>query len=156
MGRAQFDIRTISDVTSSIAKFQELLHSFTQLVGSKDSQPLRDFWNKNIVKRDEDTWVSERELRAWNQFDLFVVSQTWGSTARGWGGVGGASMTSDYTVIIEQGWFGFACVFYDGKLVYICEMDDQYMKIKERGYRGLPGIDECREKLLILYKTTQR
>lgn len=152
MGKALFDIRTVSDITSAVASYQELLHSFTQLVGGADAQPLRDFWNKNIVKREEKTYPTEREFRIWNQFELHVFFQTWGSTARGWGGMGGASMTTDYTIVIEHAEFGFACVFYDGKLVYICEMDEPYLAIKWKGYRGLPGLTECRQKLSILYR----
>jgi len=152
MGKEHFDIRTVSDITSAVARFQELLHSFTQLVGGEEAQPLRDFWNKNIVKREENTWPSEREFRIWNQFELHIFFQTWGSTARGWGGMGGAAMTTDYTIVIEHPEFGFACVFYDGKLVYICEIDEGYLKYKERGYRGMPSIRESVEELSILYR----
>jgi hypothetical protein len=47
-----------------------------------------------------------------------MFPQMWGSTALGFGGIGGAAMTSAYTVIV----FGCnrtdACVYFNGGLAY--------------------------------------
>jgi hypothetical protein len=61
-------------------------------------------------------------------------------------------MTPAYTLIIENGWYGFACIYYSGKLAYICEMDDKYTDYKVKGYRGLPGCRDSSEKLTVLFK----
>jgi hypothetical protein len=150
MGRAQFDIGELAFVTNAVASYKQLAYTFTQLVGGDESGPLREFWNKKIVRREEKTWMTESEAREWDEFTLHIFPQTWGSTSCGWGGMGGAMMTTSYTTIIESR-FGFACVFYAGQLVYICEMDDAYKEYQQKSYRGLPGLYECRDKLTIIY-----
>lgn len=48
---------------------------------------------------------------------VVMFEQTWGSTALGFGGVGGQAITSAYTVVIE-GPRGDACVYFGGRLAY--------------------------------------
>ena len=151
MGRAQFEIDEIAHIATAVAAYKGLAYSFTQLTGGDESGPLREFWNKKVVKREEKTWLTESEARECNEFDIHIFSQMWGSTSCGWGGMGGAAMTASYTIVIENKWSGFACVFYSGQLVYICEMDDAYKEYQQKSYRGLPGLYECRNKLTILY-----
>ena len=52
---------------------------------------------------------------------LGMFPQLWGSTALGFGGVGGQAMTTAYTIVIqsEQG-FG-CCVYFNGRLAYRVE-----------------------------------
>lgn len=53
--------------------------------------------------------------------DVLMFSQTWGSTALGYGGLGGAAMTSAYTVVVEG--LGWRCVYFGcGRLAYKIEM----------------------------------
>lgn len=47
--------------------------------------------------------------------DMF--EQTWGSTALGFGGIGGQAVTSAYTVVVD-GPMGDACVYFGGTLAY--------------------------------------
>lgn len=52
-------------------------------------------------------------------YDVEVVMfpQTWGSTALGYGGMGGASMTPAYTVVVQEG--DCSCVYFGrGELAY--------------------------------------
>lgn len=60
-----------------------------------------------------------KKLRRPAPFDCDVVmfSQVWGSTALGFGGIGGAAMTSAYTVIVF-GPSGDAAVYFGGRLAY--------------------------------------
>lgn len=77
MGRAQFDIEELAHLAAAIAKYKQLAYSFTQLTSGDESGPLREFWNKQIVKREEKTWLTESEARQWNEFDMHVFSQMW-------------------------------------------------------------------------------
>lgn len=48
-----------------------------------------------------------------------VFSQTWGSTALGFGGIGGQAMTSAYTTIIQNIDLGYVGVFFGERMAYI-------------------------------------
>jgi hypothetical protein len=75
-----------------------------------------------------------------------------GSSGSGFWEANLESCTSQYTVIIENYWFGFVCVYYQGKLAYICEMDSKYQEYMGKGYGSLPGIEDCRKKLTVIYQ----
>lgn len=55
--------------------------------------------------------VSECEVVA-------MFSQTWGSTALGFGGIGGAAMTSAYTVVV-RGPDGAQAIYWAGRFAYL-------------------------------------
>lgn len=58
-----------------------------------------------------------------DELEVSLFRQTWGSTALGYGGVGGAAMTSAYTVVVETR--AQACVYFgDGPLAYRCVFAD--------------------------------
>lgn len=49
--------------------------------------------------------------------DVFVFPQTWGSTALGYGGMGGAAVTDAYTVVVRD--HNCYCVYFgQGELAY--------------------------------------
>lgn len=48
---------------------------------------------------------------------VVMFEQTWGSTALGFGSIGGQAITGAYTVIVE-GPMGDACVYFAGRLAY--------------------------------------
>ncbi len=50
-----------------------------------------------------------------------VFLQTWGSTALGFGGIGGQSMTSAYTTVIQSYDLGYAAVFFGNIMAYIVQ-----------------------------------
>ncbi len=61
-----------------------------------------------------------------------IFSQTWGSTALGFGGMGGSALTTAFTTIMKTG-DGIYHVFFDGCLAY--EVDnptDEFFEDKER------------------------
>jgi hypothetical protein len=149
----RIELEDISDITRSISDYQYLANSFTQLTSGEGREPLVKFWNEKVVKREKDTWMTHEELKFWTEINFHLIKQTWGNTSGGWQGIGGSAMTSTYTVIIENNWYGFACIYYNGKLAYICEMDEKYQEHMKNGYRSLPGCGSCREKLTVLYKS---
>lgn len=143
---------TMADVMACIDHYEKLSHTFTQQVGGKDGQSLRDFWETRIVKRNISTWMTQEEHSQWSDIDLHLVNQTWGSTSCGWGGIGGAAITASYTLIIENRNYGIACVYYGNRLAYICEIDD---KFKKYNY-DLPGVDDCKLELTVVFKPSYR
>ena len=57
-------------------------------------------------------------------YDLTVYSmfvQTWGSTALGFGGIGGQAITSAYVCVIESNLIGQYAVYFGGRLAYVIE-----------------------------------
>lgn len=73
-------------------------------------------WTKS---KDADTDVFEDKTRRPGIRDIEIVamfSQTWGSTALGFGGIGGAAMTDAYTVIIRHN--NEFCVYFSGRFAY--------------------------------------
>lgn len=52
-----------------------------------------------------------------NEVDVTMFNQTWGSTALGYGGIGGSALTDAYTVVVE--FLGIYCVYFGGgRLAY--------------------------------------
>jgi hypothetical protein len=147
------EMSDMADLMKSITDYEYMANTFTQLTSAEEREPLQKFWNEKIVKRDKDTWMKPEEYKYWREINFHVIKQTWGNTSGGWQGIGGSAMTNRYTVIIENQWFGFSCIYYGGKLAYICEMDDKYKVYVEKGYRGLPGCSSCRKDLTVIYKS---
>jgi hypothetical protein len=61
----------------------------------------------------------KKELRrpTVDEIEVVMFPQTWGSTALGYGGMGGSAMTPAYTVIVSEG--GVSCVYFGcGRLAY--------------------------------------
>lgn len=57
-----------------------------------------------------------------SEVDVVLFSQMWGSTALGYGGLGGAAMTEAYTVVVMTR--EVACVYFGcGRLAYKVEFD---------------------------------
>lgn len=54
-----------------------------------------------------------------------VFSQTWGSTALGFSGIGGQAMTSAYTTIIESVDLGYVAVFFGERMAYIIKQPNE-------------------------------
>lgn len=52
-------------------------------------------------------------------FELTVFQQTWGSTALGFGGIGGCAMTDAYTTVIWENNSKIAGVFFGDRVAYI-------------------------------------
>lgn len=74
--------------------------------------------------------------------DIINFKQTWGSTALGFGGMGGDAMTDAYTTVLRRGktWF----VFFGGKFAYKVSIDDKvfYEDMKNRRLRSVKEAQE--------------
>ena len=64
------------------------------------------------------------KTRKHQMYDLTVYAmfpQTWGSTALGFGGIGGQAITSAYVCVIESDLLGQFAVYFGGRLAYVIE-----------------------------------
>ena len=71
-------------------------------------------------------------------YDLTVYSmfpQTWGSTALGFGGIGGQAITSAYVCVIESNLVGQYAVYFGGRLAYVIERPNSQFFIDISGRR---------------------
>jgi hypothetical protein len=150
MRNINMDIDELVHIMGSISHYKKLPIVFTQL-DPKQREPLNKFWKEKILQPGK-SYFTPNEGEMWNDISLHVVSQKWSSTSCGWGGIGGASITNSYTTIIENNNFKFACIYYNGELAYICEINEEYNNLK---YNNLPGLPTCRKKLSVIYAKTR-
>ena len=85
-----------------------------------------------------------------HEVDVTLFNQTWGSTALGYDGIGGAALTDAYTVVVEfQGVF---CVYFGcGRLAY--KIDGRKLTNESWGHfcrdvelRNMPGMYEMAKR----------
>lgn len=81
-------------------------------------------------KRDAKPEVRKRRPEE-HEVEVTMFYQTWGSTALGFGGIGGAAMTSAPTIIIACG--RDAAVYFGGRLAYIVPITQALMDDVKNG-----------------------
>lgn len=65
--------------------------------------------------------ATKKKSRKHTDYDIRLMNmfpQTWGSTALGFGGIGGAAMTSAYTIILNSYLNGEYLVYFGGQFAY--------------------------------------
>jgi hypothetical protein len=67
---------------------------------------------------------AQRRPEVWECEVYAMFAQTWGSTALGFGGIGGAAMTPAYTVIV-RGPDGHLAVYFGLRLAYVVDWSTQ-------------------------------
>ena len=88
-----------------------------------------DAWRSTLTREQLKTAVAPDDCfvdktRKHSLYDLTVYSmfvQTWGSTALGFGGIGGQAITSAYVCVIESNLLGQFAVYFGGRLAYVIE-----------------------------------
>lgn len=58
-------------------------------------------------------------------FELYMFPQTWGSTALGFGGIGGQAITTAYTTVVIDKYTSICGVFFGERLAYIVTNPNQ-------------------------------
>jgi hypothetical protein len=133
MSNAQFPIETLAEA---------MAHA------TYEAFPPYTYMDRNWANHDK--WISglTREQRASNptppadcliektrkhtMYDLTVYAmfvQTWGSTALGFGGIGGQAITSAYVSVIESNLGSGFAVYFGGRLAYvISRANSQFME----------------------------
>lgn len=72
-----------------------------------------------------DLWINcQRKPRKSDVKIIAFFPQVWGSTALGFGGIGGAAMTTAYTVVIQ--FETYYAVYFGGRFAYVIESPNNY------------------------------
>lgn len=137
----EFGIDDIATFTKTISDYFKLANYFNQL----DPKQL-DTLNQLAEI------VSQNDISRWRDINTHVVRQVWGNTSCGWQSIGGAAMTADYTIVIENLIYGVIFVYYGGRLAYIAKIDDNLSKYRQTNYSRLPGLGSCAKDLTLFYK----
>lgn len=153
--RAEMGLKVMSEVMTAVSSYDEIIHWLLQSGVKQYVDRCNQYFEFFKSKSKDGKYLDYNSLQYWKAINLHVVQQTWGSTARGWGGMGGASMTTDYTTIIENVWTGAIFVFYNGNLAYIASGDNAVKEYKSNGFRDLPPYYET-NNLDIIYKHRQK
>ena len=100
-------------------------------------------------KGDKDAMITKTRKHC--DYDITVAAmfpQTWGSTALGFGGIGGAAMTTAYTIVIESDLTGQYCVYFGGGFAYrIDRPNDQFfVDMQENRMHQRAGAKERYER----------
>lgn len=72
----------------------------------------------NEIRRNDATKEEANNIK-WFDADMTVFKQIWGSTALGFGGIGGQTMTSAYTTVVEEPQIGVYGVFFGERFAYL-------------------------------------
>jgi hypothetical protein len=70
-----------------------------------------------INKRVEDFQNELKEQKLYDDIDVYVFPQTWGSTALGYGGIGGSIMTTASTIVLHSICENIFKVYFGGGLL---------------------------------------
>lgn len=74
---------------------------------------------ENDFKNQVNTRFPELVKRYDINSELLVFSQVWGSTALGFGGIGGQAMTSAYTTVIFDDYLNIWAVYFGERMAYM-------------------------------------
>lgn len=67
-------------------------------------------------------WTTKTRRPNTDDVEVCMFPQVWGSTALGYGGVGGAAMTTAYTVVVSD--HNHVCVYFgSGRLAYMLDLN---------------------------------
>lgn len=72
-----------------------------------------------IAERHINAVRSRGEEYKYPELEVEVFPQVWGSTALGFGGIGGQAMTSAYTAVVQDLNQGWCSVFFGERLAYL-------------------------------------
>ncbi len=112
------EVSVINDITAAIVHHTNLINYYSSVVKTEPN-----FRESNLY-------------RTWSEVNLHVVDQMWGSTACGWGGMGGSAMTSKHNVILEHPREKILFVYWDGRLAYILDNKDDYFSFNRMPSRS--------------------
>jgi hypothetical protein len=118
-----------------------------QYVGFSDIEyETRDWQTYRDTK--EDVRVPARRRPTTRDFGVYAMfTQTWGSTALGHGGVGGAAMTTAYTVVLECYHTQEFLVYFGGEMCY---------KVDRRSKNLDVFIEDCRNHCLASKRESEK
>ena len=145
--RQNFGINEVACIAASIANYQQLASSFPQYGHGNDEQKKR-IDDLLIKHKSKDKYWDSPVMNTWEDISIHVTLQTWGSTACGWGGIGGAAMTTAMNVVIHNHYTDLVFVYWGGDLAYITAKENVH------DFERCPSLREVKNPLYI--KTFRR
>ena len=100
-------------------------------------------WSKYHETKED---VRIQKTRRPTEYDMAVIAmfpQTWGSTALGFGGIGGAAMTTAYTIVIECD--GEYAVYFGGRSAYLIRQPSQTF-FEDMTNNRMAGVSEAHKR----------
>lgn len=103
-------------------------------------------WSKGYQKGVEPEYITKKRKHQDYEVGVYAMfTQTWSSTALGFGGVGGQAITDSYTVVIESLRISGFCVYFGGRFAYkIDKPNDQFWK--DIAEHNLSEVSDAKEK----------
>lgn len=75
-----------------------------------------------------------KDKKYYPEVEMYMFPQMWGSTALGFGGMGGQAMTSAYTTVAADIQYGYYGVFFGEKLAYlVTDPSDEFFEDLKKG-----------------------
>ncbi len=134
------DLNNCSQLMMCISNYLDL-HSYFPQLDPSQRESLNELLDRVLKFSKDKKYLDFISNEYWKDIDLHMVSQSWGNTSAGGQTIGGAAMTSSYTTIIHNKWFGCIFVYYGTELAYIADCTDIETKsIIDKGYQFLPGL----------------
>lgn len=93
---------------------------------------------KDGVRRTEAPIKTRRPYT--DDVEVFHFPQTWSSTALGFGGMGGSSMTTAYTTVVLCG--RKSAVYFDGRLAYVLDIANRTF-VEDLSSHNMAPVNEC-------------
>ena len=91
-----------------------------------DGFPEYEYESRDFNNPDRDARVVKKTRHT--EYNLTVKAmfpQVWGSTAMGFGGIGGAAITTAYTTVVESDIDASCCVYFGGQFAYCIERPNE-------------------------------
>ena len=96
-------------------------------------------------------WFNDHNISQSNIMDIIAFTQTWGSTALGFGGWGGSTMTTALTTVFivsekvsELNYETYGYVFFNNGFAYKIKADEKMMESVNK--RWMESCDKARSK----------
>ena len=151
--RQSIVLSDLADLMTSIVHYDNLMTTLTQQASKTPYKEAAEAYMDFFIRQGlQGKHLSPKSYEYWRDYNLFVVKQTWGSTAGGWEGMGGSAMTDSYTVVIENYFTRGIAVYYNGRLAYMAKSDEKLERYRVENYKKLPSRDKCDQELSIIYK----
>lgn len=118
-----------------------------QYVGFSDIEYETRDWDE-WHKTQKDVMIPSKRRPTTRDFGVYAMfSQTWGSTALGHGGMGGAAMTTAYTVVLECYTTQEFLVYFGGEMCY---------KVDRRGKNLSAFLEDCKNRCLVSKRESEK
>lgn len=137
----------ISNLASCIAHAQYV--EFTDIEYNRmDYDAVRNAKTAEEKRASMSATVRTKRRPTTRDFEVYAMfTQTWGSTALGHGGLGGAAMTTAYTVVLE-------CIELNELLVYFGS--EFCYKVDRRSKNFDKFVEDCRYKMLASKRESEK